>query len=106
MTLLVLANRVSRFICISTSFIYAQRIGINTSLLEEKATAVDTLYQLCLALEEHFFPYLQDTAKLLIPLLKYPFHEYTRNVANHAMPCLLNCLKKAMQKQGSYCGLC
>jgi len=71
-----------------------KRIGINTSVMEEKATACNMLYQYATGLKGGFFPYVEPVAKLLIPLLKFYFHDGVRTAAISTMPSLLECVSE------------
>jgi hypothetical protein len=56
-----------------------QRIGINTSALEEKGTACNMLYCYASELKEGFFPYVDEVAKLLVPLMRFYYHDGITN---------------------------
>ncbi|KAG8062221.1 hypothetical protein GUJ93_ZPchr0003g18203 [Zizania palustris] len=58
-----------------------KRIGIRTSLLEEKATACNMLCCYADELKEGFFPWIDQVATTLVPLLKFYFHEEVRKAA-------------------------
>jgi hypothetical protein len=62
------------------------RLSVNTSRLEEKATACSMLYQYALELEEHFYPYVEQTLELMLPLVQYEFHE---QVTSAVLMCML-----------------
>ncbi|GFR15019.1 importin-5 [Trichonephila clavata] len=49
--------------------------GIRTSGLEEKATACQMLVCYVRELKEGFADYIEDTAKLMVPMLKFYFHD-------------------------------
>jgi len=66
-----------------------KRIGINTSVLEEKSTACNMLYCYASELQEGFFPYVDETAKLLVPLMRFFYHDGVRSAAVTTMPCLM-----------------
>uniref|UniRef100_A0A0D9VXV9 TOG domain-containing protein n=1 Tax=Leersia perrieri TaxID=77586 RepID=A0A0D9VXV9_9ORYZ len=78
-----------------------KRIGIRTSLLEEKATACNMLYCYADELKEGFFPWIDQVATTLVPLLKFYFHEEVRKAAVSAMPELLRSAKLAIEKNQS-----
>jgi len=64
--------------------------GIDTVLVEEKATACNLLYQLANDLEGVLFhPFVQPTARLMIPLLQYPYSPTIRVAAYAIAPKLL-----------------
>ena len=50
-------------------------IGINTTVMEEKATACNMIYQYASVLKAGFFPFVSETANSLIPLMKFYFHD-------------------------------
>ncbi|KAF3322060.1 importin-5 isoform X2 [Carex littledalei] len=75
-----------------------KRIGIRTSVLEEKATACNMLCCYADELKEGFFPWIDQVAPTLVPLLKFYFHEEVRRAAVAAMPELLRSAKLAIEK--------
>ncbi|XP_073221997.1 uncharacterized protein [Cicer arietinum] len=75
-----------------------KRIGIKTSVLEEKATACNMLCCYADELKEGFFPWIDQVAFTLVPLLKFYFHEEVRKAAVSAMPELLSSAKSAIEK--------
>ncbi|KAG4396095.1 hypothetical protein GLYMA_19G113200v4 [Glycine max] len=75
-----------------------KRIGIKTSVLEEKATACNMLCCYADELKEGFFPWIDQVAFTLVPLLKFYFHEEVRKAAVSAMPELLSSAKSAVVK--------
>ncbi|GLT87421.1 hypothetical protein SLE2022_055060 [Rubroshorea leprosula] len=75
-----------------------KRIGIKTSVLEEKATACNMLCCYVDELREGFFPWIDQVAPILVPLLKFYFHEEVRRAAVSAMPELLSSAKLAVEK--------
>ncbi|GAB2286974.1 hypothetical protein Dimus_021362 [Dionaea muscipula] len=75
-----------------------KRIGIKTSVLEEKATACNMLCCYADELKEGFYPWIDQVAPTLVPLLKFYFHEEVRRAAVSAMPELLNSAKLAVEK--------
>ncbi|KAJ6974900.1 uncharacterized protein [Populus alba] len=78
-----------------------KRIGIRTSVLEEKATACNMLCCYADELKEGFFPWIDQVATTLVPLLKFYFHEEVRKAAVSAMPELLGSAKLAVEKDQS-----
>lgn len=75
-----------------------KRIGIKTSVLEEKATACNMLCCYADELKEGFFVWIDQVAPTLVPLLKFYFHEEVRRAAVSAMPELLRSAKLAVEK--------
>ncbi|KAL1364477.1 hypothetical protein AAHE18_03G220900 [Arachis hypogaea] len=76
-----------------------KRIGIKTSVLEEKATACNMLCYYADELKEGFFPWIDQVAGTLVPLLKFYFYEEVRKAAVSAMPELLRSAKLAIEKR-------
>eukprot|EP00010_Vexillifera_abyssalis_P008327 CAMPEP_0201544158 /NCGR_PEP_ID=MMETSP0173_2-20130828/708_1 /ASSEMBLY_ACC=CAM_ASM_000268 /TAXON_ID=218659 /ORGANISM="Vexillifera sp., Strain DIVA3 564/2" /LENGTH=1049 /DNA_ID=CAMNT_0047952189 /DNA_START=291 /DNA_END=3440 /DNA_ORIENTATION=- len=64
-------------------------IGINTTVLLEKCTAVNMLYCYADDLKELFFPYVQDVAKIMVPLLTFYYHDETRASAATSVAALM-----------------
>lgn len=75
-----------------------KKIGIRTSVLEEKATACNMLCCYADELKEGFFPWIDQVAPIMVPLLKFYFHEEVRKAAVTAMPDLLRAGKLAVEK--------
>lgn len=70
-----------------------QTVGIRTAGLEDKATACAMLVCYARELKHGFVDYVERTAEVLIPLLKFPFHDDVRSAAAEAMPFLLESFK-------------
>ncbi|KAH7435426.1 hypothetical protein KP509_06G064500 [Ceratopteris richardii] len=83
---------------VETITIGDKRIGIRTSFLEEKATACNMLCCYADELKEGFYPWIDQVAPVLVPLLKFYFHEEVRKAAISAMPELLKSAKLAIEK--------
>lgn len=77
-----------------------EQMAIKTSASEEKTLACNMLYCFAHDLEEHFMPYVADTTKILVPLLNYYLDEPTREAVAAAVPVLLKCVVKHIQKRG------
>ncbi|QHO38440.1 Importin [Arachis hypogaea] len=75
-----------------------KRIGIKTSVLEEKATTCNMLCCYADELKEGFFPWIDQVAETLVPLLKFYFHEEVRKAAVSSIPELLSSSKLAIEK--------
>jgi hypothetical protein len=75
-----------------------RRISIRTSTLEEKALACNMLFTYISELKEHFLPFVEPVAKVVIPLLKFAYLEDIRETAATIMPQLLNTVKVAAEK--------
>jgi len=78
-----------------------KRIGINTSTLEEKSTACNMLYCYASDLKEGFFPYVDEVTKLLVPLMKFYYHDGVRQAATTTMPHLLSSAQLYLIKSGA-----
>eukprot|EP00096_Caligus_rogercresseyi_P013318 TRINITY_DN5993_c0_g1_i1.p1 TRINITY_DN5993_c0_g1~~TRINITY_DN5993_c0_g1_i1.p1 ORF type:complete len:1098 (-),score=338.86 TRINITY_DN5993_c0_g1_i1:478-3771(-) len=70
-----------------------QNFGIRTTGLEEKAAACQMLVCYARELKEHFVNYVEETVKLMVPLLKFLFHDKVRATAADSFPCLLECAR-------------
>lgn len=91
---------------VETITIGDKRIGIRTSVLEEKATACNMLCCYADELKEGFYPWIGQVVPILVPLLKFYFHEEVRMAAVSGMPELLRAGKLAMDKgQAQGCNL-
>lgn len=73
--------------------------GVKTAVLEEKATACSMLCCCADELKEGFYPWIEQVASTLVPLLEFYFHEEIRKVAASAMPALLRSAKLAVEKR-------
>ena len=69
----------------------SMRLTVNTALFEEKAMALNMLYQYAEQLKGAFLPYVQATADVIIPNLGYKFHESVRIAAVSSCPALIRC---------------
>ncbi|WIA40679.1 hypothetical protein OEZ86_004377 [Tetradesmus obliquus] len=73
-------------------------LAIRTSSLEEKATACNMIVCYIDELKEGFFPYAKEVTDLMVPLLKFYFHEEVRRAAVAALPHLLRSAQAAAEK--------
>ncbi|MEW5314066.1 MAG: hypothetical protein WDW38_005590 [Sanguina aurantia] len=73
-------------------------LTIRTSALEEKATACNMLCCYAEELKEGFLPWMRTVADIMVPLLKFWFHEDVRRAAVQALPELLNCCVQGVAK--------
>jgi hypothetical protein len=69
-------------------------IGIRTSDMEEKKNASMAIARFVEYLQEHFYPYIETTATIMIPLLKFFYHDDVRLAGAFAMPELVKCCLK------------
>ncbi|KAJ5736880.1 uncharacterized protein N7483_002005 [Penicillium malachiteum] len=75
-------------------------IGIKTSALEDKNTAIELITIYAQILEEAFEPYVLETMeKIAVPGLAFFFHDPVRVSAAKLIPQLLNSYKKAHGQQ-------
>ncbi|KAI5120820.1 hypothetical protein M0805_003216 [Coniferiporia weirii] len=72
-----------------------QQVGIKTSAIEEKCQAFETLVIYVSTLGARFAPYLEQSLELVLPGLKFLFHEGVREACAMAIPMLLVCGKQA-----------
>merc|ERR1719187_603098 len=70
-----------------------QNFGIKTAGLEDKATACQMLVCYARELKEHFADYTEQVVKLMVPMLKFYFHDGVRIAAAESLPYLLECAK-------------
>ncbi|KAI7692873.1 Importin-5 [Sarcoptes scabiei] len=70
-----------------------ENFGIRVSSLDDKATACEMLVCYARELKHGFVNYLEETVKILVPLLKYYLHEGVRTAAAQSLPYLLECAK-------------
>lgn len=68
-----------------------QNFGIRTAGLEDKAAACIMLVCYARELKEGFAPYAEDVVKLMVPMLKFYFHDGVRSAAAESLPWLLEC---------------
>ncbi|KAF9585152.1 hypothetical protein BGW38_003684, partial [Lunasporangiospora selenospora] len=72
-----------------------QQIGIKTTVLEEKCTALEMLICYARELGPGFRPYLERVRDLALPLLKFYFHDGVRHASAALLPQLISCAKQA-----------
>jgi hypothetical protein len=68
-------------------------LGIRTAGLEDKVTACEMLVCYARELKECFLDWVEPVMKLMLPMLKFLFHDGVRSAAAEAFPCLLACVK-------------
>ena len=68
-----------------------KNFGIRTAGLEDKAAACMMLVCYARELKESFANYAEETVKLMVPMLKFYFHDSVRNAAAESLPWLLEC---------------
>eukprot|EP01128_Nolandella_sp_AFSM9_P008531 TRINITY_DN5238_c0_g1_i1.p1 TRINITY_DN5238_c0_g1~~TRINITY_DN5238_c0_g1_i1.p1 ORF type:complete len:1167 (+),score=310.57 TRINITY_DN5238_c0_g1_i1:174-3503(+) len=82
---------------------YSQVFGednlfVNTALLQDKYSACSMLFCYAAELESGFFPYVEQSSKILVPLLEYQHHDGVVLSAYSALPRFLNCVQKYQQE--------
>jgi len=70
---------------------------VHTAAMEEKSMAMSMLCSLCYDLREHFLPYVEQSAKICLPLLSHP-HEAIQSHAIQLLPLLVTCAAEAHKK--------
>ncbi len=55
-----------------------QQVGIKTSVIEEKCQAFETLLIYCSTLGAKFGAYLSETLELVLPALRFIYHDGVR----------------------------
>ncbi|KAI4504097.1 hypothetical protein M0802_000568 [Mischocyttarus mexicanus] len=70
-----------------------QNFGIKTAGLEDKASACEMLVCYARQLKEGFSDYAEEVVRLMVPMLKFYFHDGVRTAAASSLPCLLDCAK-------------
>lgn len=70
-----------------------QKFGIKTAGLEDKSTACQMLVHYARELKDGFLDYAEEVVKIMVPLLKFYFHDTVRVTAAESLPHLLECAK-------------
>ncbi|XP_076289616.1 karyopherin beta 3 [Lasioglossum baleicum] len=70
-----------------------QNFGIKTAGLEDKASACEMLVCYARELKEGFAEYAETVVRLMVPMLKFYFHDGVRSAAAASLPYLLDCAK-------------
>lgn len=67
-----------------------RKICINTSIIQEKALSCNMIYEFCKNLpKDLFFKYVNETTKIMIPLIRYAYNEDVRHAAVACIPYLI-----------------
>lgn len=69
-----------------------KRIGIRTSVLEDKAVACTMLACFIAELRGGFYDYVQQVTELMVPLLKFFYHDECRTAAANCLADLVRCV--------------
>ncbi|XP_078038874.1 karyopherin beta 3 [Augochlora pura] len=70
-----------------------QNFGIKTAGLEDKASACEMLVCYARELKEGFAGYAEEVVRLMVPMLRFYFHDGVRTAAAASLPYLLDCAK-------------
>lgn len=70
-----------------------QNFGIRTAGLEDKVAACEMLVCYARELKDAFADYAEEVVRLMIPLLKFYFHDGVRTAAAQSLPHLLECVR-------------
>eukprot|EP01134_Creolimax_fragrantissima_P002765 CFRG2765T1 len=70
----------------------SQKIGIKTSTLEDKFTAVELIGTYAAELKSGFSEYVPQVTKVMVQSLKFLFHDGVRMAAAQSLPSLLVCV--------------
>ena len=70
-----------------------QKFGIKTAGLDDKCTAMQMLVVYAKDLKDGFADYAEPVAKIMVPHLRFYFHELVRAAAAEIMPYLLECVQ-------------
>eukprot|EP01116_Phalansterium_solitarium_P017028 TRINITY_DN409_c0_g1_i1.p1 TRINITY_DN409_c0_g1~~TRINITY_DN409_c0_g1_i1.p1 ORF type:complete len:1122 (-),score=363.84 TRINITY_DN409_c0_g1_i1:247-3201(-) len=71
-----------------------KQIGIHTSSLEEKYNACNTIYSYASELGDVFSPYVEEVSKIMVPLMRFYYHDGVRQAAVLIMPHLVAAQKE------------
>lgn len=75
-----------------------QKIGIKTSILEDKCTAVEMLICYAQEMGAAFHPYVEKVLGVVVPLLKFYFHDGVRFAAASVIPMLFKSIVQAQYR--------
>ena len=75
-----------------------QKFGIKTAGLDDKVTAMQMLVVYAKDLKDGFADYAEPVTKIMVPHLKFFFHEMVRAAAAEILPYLLECVKDKGQR--------
>ncbi|KAI9597109.1 importin subunit beta-3 [Syncephalis fuscata] len=75
-----------------------QQFGIKTTVLDEKCAAVEMFVCYARELGPVFRPYVEQVLNIVLPLLKFYFHEGVRFAAATVIPMLLYCVSQSEPK--------
>lgn len=70
-----------------------QNFAIRTAGMEDKACACEMLVCYARELKEGFADFAEEVVRLMVPMLKFYFHDGVRTAAAESLPYLLDCAK-------------
>lgn len=70
-----------------------QNFAIRTAGMDDKACACEMLVCYARELKEGFAEYAEEVVRLMVPMLKFYFHDGVRSAAAESIPYLLDCAK-------------
>ncbi|KAK4532167.1 hypothetical protein CCYA_CCYA11G3024 [Cyanidiococcus yangmingshanensis] len=77
-----------------------KKLGIRTSSLDDRATAVSILASFASELKGALFPYLMDITQIMVENLGFWYHDECRQFAADAIPDLVSCASEHFAAQG------
>lgn len=85
-----------------------QNFAIRTAGMEDKACACEMLVCYARELKEGFAEYAEEVVRLMVPMLKFYFHDGVRSAAAESIPFLLDCakIKGAQYLEGMWLYIC
>lgn len=78
-------------IIVKTTMLHINKYYVCVIGLEDKAAACTMLVCYARELKEGFADYIEEVVKLMVPMLKFYFHDGIRSAAAESMPYLLEC---------------
>ncbi|ORZ27705.1 importin subunit beta-3, partial [Lobosporangium transversale] len=72
-----------------------RQLGIKTTMMEEKCTALEMLNCYARELGSGFRPYIERVRDIALPLLRFYFHEGVRRASAAILPQLISCAKQS-----------
>ncbi|SPP83609.1 importin-5 [Drosophila guanche] len=85
-----------------------QNFAIRTAGMDDKASACEMLVCYARELKEGFAEYAEEVVRLMLPMLKFYFHDGVRTAAAESLPYLLDCakIKGAQYLEGMWLYIC
>eukprot|EP01100_Stratorugosa_tubuloviscum_P001006 TRINITY_DN1224_c0_g2_i1.p1 TRINITY_DN1224_c0_g2~~TRINITY_DN1224_c0_g2_i1.p1 ORF type:complete len:1087 (-),score=588.52 TRINITY_DN1224_c0_g2_i1:206-3466(-) len=76
-------------------------IGIKTSTIEDKLNACSLIFSYAQELEHDFFPFVQQTAQIVVPLIKFYYDDDIRSTCACTLPFLIRATRKHCKKNNA-----